>query len=92
LIWDNASWHKSQIVRKWLKEHNRTAKQQGGCRLLVCFLPSKSPWLNNIEPKWMHGKRAVVEPVRTLTAAELIERICAYYQCEYEAHLKQQLC
>lgn len=92
LIWDNASWHKSQIVKKWLKEHNRTVKQDGGCRLLVCFLPSKSPWLNNIEPKWVHGKRAIVEPARTLTAAELIARICAFYQCEQEAHLTQQLC
>lgn len=34
LIWDNASWHKSQIVKNWLKAHNRTAKQKGGCRLL----------------------------------------------------------
>ena len=30
---------------------------------LSAFLPSKSPWLNNIEPKWVHGKRAIVEPV-----------------------------
>jgi transposase len=89
LIWDNASWHKSQIVKNWLKAHNRTVKREGGCRLLVCFLPSKSPWLNNIEPRWVHGKRAIVEPARTLTAAELIERICAYYQCEYETHLTQ---
>ncbi len=92
LIWDNATWHRSQSVKNWLKAHNRTAKQQGGCRLLVCFLPSKSPWLNNIEPKWVHGKRAVVEPASTLTATELIERICAYYQCEYETHLQQTLC
>lgn len=92
LIWDNASWHVSKMVKTWLKAHNRAAKQQGGCRLLVCFLPSKSPWLNNIEPKWVHGKRAIVEPTSTLTATELIERICAYYQCEYEAHLTQKLC
>lgn len=92
LIWDNASWHKSGIVRMWLKAHNRAVKQQGGCRLLVCFLPSKSPWLNNIEPKWVHGKRAIVEPTRTLSATELIERVCAYYQCEYETHLTQNPC
>ena len=36
LIWDNASWHKSQIVKKWLKAHNRTVKQEGGCES-VCF-------------------------------------------------------
>ena len=92
MIWDNASWHRSQIVKSWLKAHNRAAKKAGTCRLLVCFLPSKSPWLNNIEPKWVHGKRAIVEPTRTLSPTELIERICGYYQCEYEAHLTQQPC
>jgi hypothetical protein len=39
-----------------------------------------------------HGKRAIVEPVRTLTATELIERICAYYGCEHEPHIAQLVC
>lgn len=58
LIWDNASWHISQRVRTWIQEHNRLVKREGGVRLLTCRLPSKSPWLNAIEPKWVHGKRA----------------------------------
>ena len=91
LIWDNASWHISKIVKNWLKAHNRHVKKEGGCRLIVCFLPSKSPWLNAIEPKWVHGKRAIVEPVRTLAATELMERICAYYGCEHEPHLIQRI-
>src|SRR5207248_1166081 len=34
LIWDNASWHDSQIVRAWLRQHNRRVKQTGqGVRL-----------------------------------------------------------
>ena len=42
LIWDNASWHISQEVRAWHKEHNRRVKAAGhGCRLLVCRLPRK---------------------------------------------------
>ncbi len=68
LVWDNASWHISQRVRAWLKEHNRRTKREGGVRLLVCRLPSKSPWLNSIEPKWVHGKRAIVEPEQVRTA------------------------
>jgi hypothetical protein len=40
LIWDNASWHKSQAVRSWLREHNQTVKQSGeGVRILPCLLP-----------------------------------------------------
>jgi transposase len=88
LIWDNASWHVSKEVRAWLRAHNREVKRTGaGVRILACYLPTKSPWLNAIEPKWAHGKRAVVELDRLLTADELIDRICAYYACPHEPHL-----
>jgi hypothetical protein len=89
VIWDNAGWHISQRVRAWVKAHNRRVKQHGGCRLLVCGLPSKSPWLNAIEPKWQHGKRAIVEPGRKLSASEVQERVCAYYHCDPEPPLVQ---
>lgn len=92
LIWDNASWHKSQIVREWITMHNRRVKREGGCRLIVCCLPSKSPWLNPIEPKWVHGKRAVAEPARLLSMAELMQRVCAYYRCDLLEPLAKQVC
>jgi transposase len=88
LIWDNASWHKSQMVRAWLRSHNQTVKQTGkGVRILPCLLPSKSPWLNPIEPKWVHGKRKVSEADRILSADELEARVCAYYGSPREPHL-----
>ena len=78
LIWDTASWHDSQSVRAGLRQHNRQVKQCGqGVRLMACYLPTKSPWLNPIAPKWVPGKRKVVEPERLLTATELAERVCA---------------
>lgn len=91
LIWDNAAWHISKAVRSWLKEHNRQVKagQRPGVRIVLCLLPSKSPWLNAIEPKWVHGKRAIVEPDGVLTATALAERACAYYGCTHEPHLVQ---
>lgn len=89
LVWDNASWHISQEVRDWIKAHNRQVKREGGVRIIACRLPSKSPWLNPIEPRWMHGKKAIVEPERLLTAAEVETRVCQYYACEPEEHLKQ---
>ena len=91
LIWDNASWHISREVRAWIKAHNRRVKAAGGCRLLVCRLPSQSPWLNPIEPKWVHGKRAVVEPERKLTGAELKQRLCDHYRCPLLQPLAQQV-
>jgi transposase len=90
LVWDNAPWHGSQRVRAWIRAHNRQAKQHGGVRIVVCYLPSKSPWLNRIEPKWVHGKKAILEPERRLNAAEVQERVCTYYGCKHEAPLRQQ--
>jgi hypothetical protein len=86
LIWDNASWHVSKRVRAWIRAHNRRVKQQG-VRILSCYLPVKSPWLNPIEPKWVHSKRAIVEPARLLSAQELADRVCAYVGCSHELHL-----
>jgi transposase len=88
LIWDNASWHISKAVRSWIREHNHRVKRIGaGVRLLVNQLPIKSPWLNPIEPQWIHGKRAILEPARLLSADELANRICAYFGCSHEPHL-----
>jgi len=82
LVWDNAAWHVSKRVRAWIKTHNRKAKTEGGVRIVACFLPVKSPWLNPIEPKWAHGKKAIVEPERLLSANEVRTRVCDYYGCE----------
>jgi transposase len=95
LIWDNASWHVSKQVRTWLREHNQTVQQEArtgkqGVRIIPCWLPTKSPWLNRIEPKWVHGKRAIVEPARLLTAQELRQRVCDYFGCEPAERLPQK--
>src|SRR4051795_929821 len=82
LVWDNAAWHVSRAVQGWIGTHNRTVKRTGGVRILVCRLPVKSPWLNPIEPRWLHGKRAIVEPERTLTADELMDRVHQHFGCE----------
>jgi transposase len=91
LVWDNASWHISQRVRAWIRTHNCRAKHAGGVRILACRLPSKSPWLNPIEPKWARGKKAIVEPDRRLTAQEVKHRVCDYYGCEHEEPLEQKV-
>jgi DDE superfamily endonuclease len=88
LVWDNAAWHLSKEVRAWIGAHNRAVKRAGrGVRLVPCPLPIKSPWLNPIEPKWVHSKRKVVEPDRLLAAPELAARVCQALRCPYEPHL-----
>jgi transposase len=90
VIWDRASWHDSKRVRKWIRDHNRRAKQEGDVRLLTFLLPTKSPWLNSIEPHWVHAKRAVCEPAGELSPEELIRRICAHFQTEPLAPILKQ--
>jgi hypothetical protein len=90
LIWDNASWHISREVRRWIGKRNREVKNSGseaGVRIATCLLPKKSPWLNAMEPRWIHGKRKVVEPNALLGAYELAERVCAAFDCPHYEHL-----
>jgi transposase len=87
LVWDNAAWHGSRTVWQWIRAHNQQAHHAGGVRIVPCLLPIKSPWLNPIEPKWVHGKRRVVEPARLLSAREVEERICAAFGCPRLDHL-----
>ncbi len=88
LVWDNAGWHISREVGRWLGKHNREVKESGcGVRVLSCLLPKKSPWLNAIEPKWVHGKRKVVEADGLLGAYELAERVCRVFGCPHHDHL-----
>jgi hypothetical protein len=91
-LWDHASWHVSQAVQAWSNTHHRHAQQAGGCRVMIWRFPSQSPWRNPIEPTWVHGKRAVVEPVRVLAMAELIQRVCAYDHCELTDPIAQPDC
>ena len=90
LIWDNASWHVSKELRRWLGKHNRRVKESGGeagVRIVSCLLPKQSPWLNAIEPKWVHAKRKVVEPEGVLGAYELAERVRGVFGCPHYEHL-----
>ena len=91
LVWDNAAWHVSRAVQTWIGEHNRTVTRTGGVRILVCRLPVTSPWLNPIEPRWLHGKRAIVEPERTLTAHELMDRVHQHFGCERLQPMRQHV-
>jgi hypothetical protein len=88
LVWDNAPWHVSHQVHDWIRDHNRQVKQDGsGVRIVACYLPSKSPWLNAIEATWVHGKRRVLEADGLLTIQELADRVADAYACPHEPHL-----
>ncbi len=87
VIWDNASWHGSKVVRTWLRAQNQQAHRAGGVRIVPCFLPTRSPWLNAIEPQWVQGQRRIVEPARLLSAREVEDRVCTAFGCPLCDHL-----
>jgi hypothetical protein len=88
LVRDNASWYLSREVRERIGAHNRAAtRREAAVRIVVCPLPSKSPWLNPIEAKWVHGKCRVAEPGRLLSPAEMEVRIYAALGAEHADHL-----
>lgn len=91
LVWDNAAWHVSKRVTAWIAAHNDRVGRDGGCAIRVCGLPVKAPWLNRIEPKWMHGKRAIVEPDRKLSADEVKERVFTHFGCTPTEPLQQDV-
>jgi hypothetical protein len=88
VVWDDASWHTTDVVVQWVKEQNRRAERGEGGRAVVCELPVASPWLNNIEPCWTHAKKAIMEVDRKLTAAEITHRVCEHFGCELLPYLK----
>ena len=88
VIWDTASWHTSRMVRDWVRAHNQAVHRAGcGVKLVPCPLPSRSPWLNPIEPRWLHAKRRIIEPERVLGTHEVEQRVCEVLGCPQLAHL-----
>jgi hypothetical protein len=82
VVWDDASWHACDQVVTWLKEHNYRVRERDGVEIIHFELPTKSPWLNNIEPCWQHARKAIMEPDRTLTAEETRMRVCQHFGCQ----------
>jgi hypothetical protein len=59
VFWDHAPWHIAYSVRRRVGEHNRQARQEGGLRVLLFYLPVKAPWLMPLEAVFGQTKRAV---------------------------------
>jgi transposase len=71
LFWDRAPWHRSKHTRAWIKAYNRRAKREGLARLIVCQLPTRSPWLMPLESIFGWIKHQVLGGRPFETVAEL---------------------
>jgi transposase len=91
VVWDDASWHSGRPVSDWVAEHNRRVEHEGGVEIVLCPLPVKSPWLNNIETRWGPAKRAILEPDRILTGQEVLTRVCEHFGVSVLPYLKSKV-
>lgn len=92
VVWDNASWHVGKKVKRWIRRYNQQAKRERKVRLLVWHLPKRSPWLNPIEPHWMHGKQRICEPSeQELLPHELQRRLFVSLNAKFIAALPHRL-
>jgi len=71
LFWDKASFHTSHQTRNWIREYNQRAKQEHLTRLIVCKLPTRSPWLMPLESVFGWTKHQVLGKRLFETVAEL---------------------
>lgn len=71
LFWDKASFHTSKQTTNWIREYNRRAKRENLTRLIVCKLPTRSPWLMPLEPIFGWTKHQVLGNRAFETVAEM---------------------
>ena len=71
LIWDKAPWHTSKRTRAWIRAYNHRAKEENRTRLIVCQLPTRSPWLMPLEPIFGWTKHQVLGGRLFQTVAQL---------------------
>ena len=80
LFWDKASWHTSQKTRNWLRAYNHQAKQNGNCRILVCYHPTRSPWLMPLEAVFGAVKHRILGKLEFETLAALKAVVEHYFR------------
>ena len=89
LFWDKASWHTSKRTQAWIRSYNRRAKREGLTRLIVCQLPTRSPWLMPLEPIFGWVKRQVLGNRLFETVAKLQAAVERYF-CERVTKAKKR--
>ena len=91
VIWDNAPFHTSKILKNWMRRYNRWAAKHGRTRIVPYRLPVASPWLNPIEPHWLHCKRAVYSVDHIPTIKEIRHAVDDYFDTRNAVNARSAL-
>jgi transposase len=79
LIWDKAPWHTSKRTQDWIRAYNRRAREEARTRLIVCQLPTRSPWLMPLEPIFGWTKHQVLGGRLFDSVAQLQAAVESYF-------------
>ena len=88
VICDNAIFHDCRVVRDYLAEH--------GDRIVIHFLPKRSPDLNPIERIWWHLHEEITRNHRCRTMNELLDLVFEWlehrrpFEVERDAYLQSK--
>ena len=74
LVWDNASWHKSKLIKQWLEDN------PGIVRLMN--FPPYSPDLNPSEHLWKEMRRYLSKNFEGRKFSETVDAACGYLKRE----------
>jgi transposase len=98
VFWDNAPWHVAVGLRERVAAYNQQAKREDTLRVLLFFLPSKSPWLMPLEGVFGQTKRAVglrqratIEPLQDAVERRLQWRNARVRDRRKQAHSSTSL-
>ena len=72
LLWDNATIHKSQIIKDFLQQQQDDKTKYD---VYVGFIPTYSPELNPIEQLWGYIKNVLLKNIFCKTVKELKEKV-----------------
>ena len=71
--------------------NNRWAGKHGRTRIVPYRLPTASPWLNPIEPHWLHCKRAVYAVDHIPTIEEIRHAVEDYFDIRNAVNARDDL-
>lgn len=74
IVWDNASWHKSKEVKRWLDENPNVVE-------LMNF-PPYSPDINPQEHVWKRMRKDLSEIIHQYEFKEVTDRACRFLNTE----------